>query len=327
VMNRRMFIGAVAAGIIAAPLAPSAQSATTVRRIGFLSSGARPTPAELHEESAPLRELGWVEGKNLLVERRYTTGRAELLQPLAEELVRLKVELIVTFGTNATLAAKNATTTIPIIIKSAGDPARSGLVASLARPGGNITGYSIISPELNVKRLALLRELLPVMQSVGWLENSTNPYYRAARKDLEEACRSLGIQPIFVQVAAASELPDAVAEAARQRAQALFVPIDTLFYENRAEIMRAALKHALPTMAQRRTVLEDGALIAYDPTEVEENSRNAAFIDRILRGVKPADLPIEQPTRFELIINLKTAKALGLTIPQSLLLRADEVIQ
>jgi putative ABC transport system substrate-binding protein len=326
-MDRRTFIGVVAAAIVAAPLAASAQTATTVRRIGFLSSGARPTPDELQEETAPLRELGWVEGKNLLVERRYTAGRAELLQPLAEELVRLKVELIVTFGTNATLAAKNATTTIPIIIKSAGDPARIGLVASLARPGGNITGYSIISPELNVKRLALLRELLPVMQSVAWLENSTNPYFRAARIDLEQACRSLGIQPIFVQVAGASALPDAVAEAARQRARALLVPTDTLFYENRAEIMRAALKHALPTMAQRRSVLEDGALIAYDPTQAEENSRNAAFIDRILRGAKPADLPIEQPTRFELIINLKTAKALGLTIPQSLLLRADEVIQ
>src|SRR5216683_801238 len=160
-IDRRTFIGATVAGIIVAPLAASAQTTTTVRRIGFLSSGARPTPAELHGESAPLRELGWVEGKNLLIERRYTNGRAELLQPLAEELVRLKVELIVTFGTNATLAAKNATTTIPIVIKSAGDPARIGLVASLARPGGNITGYSIISPELNVKRLALLRELFP----------------------------------------------------------------------------------------------------------------------------------------------------------------------
>jgi putative ABC transport system substrate-binding protein len=314
-------------GINAAPLAASAQTATIVRRIGFLSAGARPTPAELHQESSPLRELGWVEGQNLLVERRYATGRTELLPALAEELVRLKVEVIVTFGTNATFAAKNATATIPIIIKSAGDPARSGLVATLGRPGGNITGYSIISPELNVKRLALLRELLPAMQSVGWLENSTNPYYRAARKDLEEACRLLGIRPIFVQVAASSDLPDAVAEVARQRAQALFVPVDTLFYENRTEIMRTALQHALPTMAQRRTVQEDGALIAYDPTEAEENFRNAAFIDRILRGVKPADLPIEQPTRFELIINLKTAKALGLTVPQALLLRADEVIQ
>jgi putative tryptophan/tyrosine transport system substrate-binding protein len=326
-MDRRSFIAAVAAGIVAAPLAASAQTATNVRRIGFLSSGARPTPAELYEETAPLRELGWVEGKNLLIERRYTNGRAEQLQPFAEELVRLKVELIVTFGTNATLAAKNATTTTPIVIKSAGDPARTGLVASLARPGGNVTGYSIISPELNIKRLALLRELLPGVQSVGWLENSTNPYYRAARKDLEQACQSLGIQPIFVQVAAAGELQDAVAEAARQRVQALFVPIDTLFYENRTEIMRAALKHGLPTMAQRITVQKDGALIAYDPTEAEEDYRNAAFIDRILRGARPADLPIEQPTKFELVINLKTAKALGITVPQSLLLRAAEVIQ
>jgi putative tryptophan/tyrosine transport system substrate-binding protein len=326
-MDRRTVIGMFVAGIIAAPLASKAQTAPAVRRIGFLGSGARPTTVDLHEGDAPLRALGWVEGKNLIVERRYANGRAELLRPLAEELVRLDVELIVTFGTDATLAAKNATTTIPIVIKSAGDPARSGLVASLARPGGNITGYSIISPELNAKRLALFRELLPGVQRIGWLENSTNPYYRATRKDLEQACRSLGIQPIFVQVAAASEVQEAVAEAARQRAQALFVPIDTLFYETRAEIMRAALKHALPTMAQRITVLEDGALIAYDPTLAEENDRNASFIDRILHGAKPAGLPIEQPTKFELIINLKTAKALGITIPPSLLLRADEVIQ
>jgi putative tryptophan/tyrosine transport system substrate-binding protein len=325
-MDRRTAIGMFAAGIIAAPLASKVQTAPAVRRIGFLGSGARPTTVELYEGDAPLRALGWVEGKNLVVERRYANGKAELLRPLAEELVRLNVELIVTFGTDATLAAKNATTTIPIVIKSAGDPARTGLVASLARPGGNITGYSIISPELNAKRLALLRELLPGVQRIGWLENSTNPYYRATRKDLEQAYRSLGIEPIFVQVAA-GEVQDAVAEAARRRAQALFVPVDTLFYENRAEIMRAALKHALPTMAQRITVQEDGALLAYDPTLAEENDRNAAFIDRILRGAKPADLPIEQPTKFELIINLKTAKALGITIPPSLLLRADEVIQ
>jgi putative ABC transport system substrate-binding protein len=325
-MDRRTAIGVFAAGIIAAPLASKAQIAPAARRIGFLGSGARPTTVELYEGDAPLRALGWVEGKNLIVERRYANGKAELLRPLAEELVRLNVELIVTFGTDATFAAKNATTTIPIVIKSAGDPARTGLVASLARPGGNITGYSIISPELNAKRLALLRELLPGVQRIGWLENSTNPYYRATRKNLEQAYRSLGIQPIFVEVAA-SEVQDAVAEAARRRAQALFVPVDTLFYENRAEIMRAALKHALPTMAQRITVQEDGALIAYDPTLAEENDRNAAFIDRILHGAKPADLPIEQPTKFELIINVKTAKALGITIPPSLLLRADEVIQ
>ena len=325
-MDRRTVIG-VAAAIVGAPLAAIAQTATTVRRIGFLSSGARPTPDEIRYESTPLRELGWVEGRNLVVERRYANGSTELLQPFAEELVQLKVELIVAFSTTATLAPKNATTTIPIVTKSAGDPVRSGLVASLARPGGNITGYSIVLPELNAKRLALLRELLPALQRVGWLENSTNPYYRAAREDLEQACRSLSIQPIFVQVAAAGELQGAVAEVTRQRAQALLVPTDTLFYENRAEIMRAALNHALPTMAQRKTVLEDGALIAYDHTITEENYRNAAFIDRILRGANPADLPIEQPTKFELIINLKTARALGITIPPPLLLRADEVIQ
>jgi len=325
-MDRRTVIGMLAAGIIAAPLASKAQTAPTVRRIGFLGSGARPTTDELHEGDAPLRALGWVEGKNLIVERRYTNGRAELLRPLAEELVRLNVELIVTHGSGATLAAKNATTTIPIVIMSAGDPVRTGLVASLSRPGGNITGYSIVNPELDAKRLATLRELLPAMKRLGFLENSTNPYYRATRKDFEQACRSLGIQPIFVEVATAGELQDAVADAARQGAQALLVTSDTLFYDNRAEIMRAALKHALPTMADPDFV-EAGALVSYKDTLLEQVRRNASFIDRILRGAKPADLPIEQPTQFELIINLKTAKALGITIPPPLLLRADEVIQ
>jgi len=326
-MDRRAVIGVLAAGIIAAPLASKAQTAPAVRRIGFLGSGARPTSDELYEGGAPLRALGWVEGKNLIVERRYTNGRAELLRPLAEELVRLNVELIVTHSSGATLAAKNATTTIPIVIMSAGDPVRLGLVASLSRPGGNITGYSIVNPELDAKRLATLRELVPAMKRVGFLENSTNPYYRATRKDFEQACHSLGIQPIFVEVATAGELQDAVADAARQGAQALLVTSDTLFYDNRAEIMRAALKHALPTMADPDFVLEAGALVSYKDALAEQVGRNASFIDRILRGAKPADLPIEQPTQFELIINLKTAKALGITIPPSLLLRADEVIQ
>ena len=175
-MDRRTFIGAVAAGMIAAPLAASAQTAATVRRIGVLTDEAPLTQAELEEGRVPLRALGWVEGQNLLVERRYANGRAELLRPLAEELVRLKVEIIVTRSTPAALAAKNATTTIPIIMYSAGDPVRSGLVASLSRPGGNITGYSILGPELDAKCLALLRELFPGLQRVGVLENSTNPY-------------------------------------------------------------------------------------------------------------------------------------------------------
>ena len=247
-MDRRAFIGGVSCALIFVTLGARAQTATIVRRIGVLGSGAQPTPDEFLQAYAPLRELGWVEGKNLLVERRYANGRAELLRPFAEELVRLKVELIATNGTDATLAAKNATTTIPIIIWSAGDPVRTGLVASLARPGGNITGFSIVGPEIDAKRLALLRELLPGLQRVGVLENSTNPSYRAVRKEFEQVCRSLGIQPIFVEVAAASELENAITEMQRRQAQALFVAGDNLFYMNRVPLMNVALRYALPSV-------------------------------------------------------------------------------
>jgi putative ABC transport system substrate-binding protein len=237
------------------------------------------------------------------------------------------VELIVTEGTDATLAAKSATNNIPIVIRSAGDPIRSGLVASLGRPGGNITGYAMIGPEVSTKGIAMLRELLPGLQRIGVLENSTNPYHRTVRKELEQACRSLSMHPIFVEVAAASELENALAEMVRRRAQALVVAGDNMFYDNRIELMRAALKHGLPTIVGGKILLEAGALISYGASLTELRRRGAAFIDKILRGAKPADLPIEQPTQFELGINLQTAKALGITVPQSPLLRADEVIQ
>src|SRR5258706_8304830 len=229
-MDRRTYMAAVAIEMIAAPFAASAQTATTVRRIGVLASGVRETEADLQAQAEPLRALGWVEGWNLLVERRYANGRYELLRPLAEELVRLKVEIIVTGGTAAPLAAKSATTTIPIVF-FVGDPVLTGLVASLSRPGGNITGFSTVGPEIDAKRLALLRELLPGLQRVGVLENSVSPYYRAARKESEQTCRSLGIQPIFVEVAVAAELDNAVAEIARQRAQALMLSRGGLYYE------------------------------------------------------------------------------------------------
>ncbi len=326
-MDRRTFIGAVAAGIIAAPLGAREKGATAIRRIGVLGSGAQPTPAELLQAYAPLRELGWVEGQNLLVERRYANGRAELLRPFAEELVRLKVELIATNGTDATLAAKNATTTIPIVIWSAGDPVRTGVVTSLARPGGNITGYSSVSVELDAKRLALLRELLPAVQRIGVLENPTNPIFGVKNKENEPLYRSLGMQTVMIDAATAGELENAVAEMARQRAQAVVVVADSLFRVNRDLIMSAALKHALPTLVEGGDMLEAGGLLSYTVSLAELNQRHAAFIDKILRGAKPADLPIEQPTKFELGINLKTAKALGISIPPSLLLRADVVIQ
>jgi putative ABC transport system substrate-binding protein len=225
------------------------------------------------------------------------------------------------------LAAKRATNTIPIVFRAAADPVGSGLVASFAKPGGNVTGYGIVGPEINSKRLQVVRELLPSVQRVGMLEISTNPYYRQARADLDQAARSLGMQMIFVEVRAAGELPNAVAEVSRRGGQALLVPQDGLFYDNRVEIMQAALKHALPTTVSRRYIREIGALISYGPTDAENNDRAAAFIDRILRGAKPADLPVEEPSKFVLIINLKTAKALGITVPKDLLLRADEVIE
>jgi putative ABC transport system substrate-binding protein len=326
-MDRRTFIVAMVAETIAAPLGAREKGATAIRRIGVLGSGAEPTPAELLQAYAPLRELGWVEGQNLLVERRYANGRAELLRPFAEDLVRLKVELIATNGTDATLAAKNATTTIPIVIWSAGDPVRTGVVTSLARPGGNITGYSSVSVELDAKRLALLRELLPTVQRVGVLENPTNPIFSVKNKENEPLYRSLGMQTIIVEVATAGELENAVAEMARRRAQVMAVFAYSLFRVDRNLIMGAALKHALPTLVEGGDMLEAGGLLSYTVSLAELNQRHAAFIDKILRGAKPADLPIEQPTKFELGMNLKTAKALGIAIPQSLLLRADVVIQ
>jgi putative tryptophan/tyrosine transport system substrate-binding protein len=326
-MDRRTFIGATAAGIVAAPLAAIAQQAAIVRRIGVLAIEPLPTQAELTEEAAPFRALGWVEGKNLLVERRYVNGRVELLRPFAEELVRLKVEIIGTLSTPAALAAKNATSTIPIVIWSAADPVGSGLVASLSRPGGNVTGLSLLGPEVDAKRLALLRELLPGLLRVGVLEQAGNPYYRAHRSEFAQACRSLGFQPIFVEVAAADELQNAVAEMARLRAQALWVPPGGVFYANRVALIAAASKYALPTVTQDKGMLAEGAFAFFAYSEAEQNQRYASFVDRILRGAKPAELPMEQPTKFELGINLKTAKALGITVPKPLLLRADEVIQ
>jgi len=230
-------------------------------------------------------------------------------------------------GTPATLAAKRATTTIPILMASTGDPVLTGIVASLSRPGGNITGYSTAGSELNAKRLGLMRELLPRLQRVGLLERSTNPYYRAVRLGFEQACQSLGLQPIIVEVASVGELEKAIAEMARRQAQALFVQDDTLFFDNRIPMMSAALRYALPTIGARIDMLEAGALVSYGPTDAEQGQRYAAFVDRILRGAKPADLPIEQPTQFKLGINLRTARALGITVPQALLHRADEIIR
>ena len=319
--SRRSFCRASAV-ILIAPGIAIAQASKAVRRIGLLVPGM---PDQSNVE--PLRELGWVEGKNLHVERRYGNGQADALQPLAEELVRAEVEVIVTAGTPGTLAAKRATTTIPIVF-SVGDPVLLGLVASLARPGGNLTGISQAGPEITAKNLSMLKELLPGLQRIGVLWDAGNPYARATRSQFEQVSRSLGLVPIIVEVRGGGEIDGAIGQLARQRAQALVLPTQDLIWQHRFEIVDVATKHGLPTMAEQRDMVREiGVLMAYSWTLAERERLRAQYIDRILRGAKPAELPVQQPTKFELVINLKTARALGLTVPKELLLRADEVIQ
>ena len=274
-----------------------------------------------------LPALGWIEGQNLVIEQRYAGGNASLLPDLAEQLVRLKVETIVVEGTVVALAAKKATNTIPIVVARSGDPVRAGLVTSLARPGGNITGTSTVSPDLDYKRFQILHELLPTAQRVGELVVPANPIDLVTRADRERLLSPLGMLPVFVEVAQSSDLEKAVAEAARRGAQVLHVSAEPLLGQNFAQILRAAQKYSLPILVDNSGFLESGGLVSYGPDNDELNRQLAFFLDKILRGAKPADLPIQQPRKFELGINLKSAKAFGITVPQSLLLRADTVIQ
>lgn len=321
-MDRRTFIIA-AAGSLIAPTFAVAQQAPKSRQIGVLLSGTINNPGSLTDA---LRNYGWVEGQNLTVERRAAGNNVELVPGLAAELVKLNVDVIVTFGAVASLAAKNATTTIPIATAT-GDPIRLGLVSSLSRPGGNITGATTFSPELSAKRLQLLRELLPNVKRVGTFFNPANEYSRLMRDDDEQNFRSLGMEPILVEVKSASELEKSFAKLLQLQAQALVVGGDPLFTSNRDRIAGLALAQALPMMAEGRLFAVAGALVSYAPSQTEMFRSLAGIVDKILRGSKPGDLPIQQPSEFNLIINMRTAKALGITIRQSLLLLADEVIQ
>ena len=325
-MWRRSFCRTLV-GVLIAPGIAVAQ-ASKIRRIGVLEPGAPETPESIWKQGEPLRELGWVEGQNLHVERRYANGGTDALQQLAKELVRARVEVIVTAGAPATVAAKRATNTIPIVMRSVADPVHLGLVASLARPGANVTGFTWQGPEVDAKSLSLLKELLPGLQRIGILEWPGNRYSRLQREEFEQTCRSLSLNPVFTAIAAASEIEDAIARLARQRVQALMFRGSDFFYEHRFQIVGAAMRHGLPTLSNEPAIVrEAAALIAYSPTQAEVDRRRASYVDLILRGATPANLPVQQPTKFELVINLKTAKALGLTIPKELLLRADEVIQ
>jgi len=328
-MSRRRFSRLVVGLLVATPCVAFTQRSILVHRIGRLETGTPDTPEEMWVQAAPLRQLGWIEGQNLHVERRYgkENSPAELEQ-FAEDLLRAKVEIIVTGGTPATRAAMRATKTIPIVFRQAGDPVGSGLVASLARPGANVTGFSWQGQEVLAKYLSLVRELLPGVRRIGVLEPSTNPYLTAERPLFENLSRSRGMEPIFFEIVAPGEIDNVIATLARQHIEALVLRTEDFVIDHQFEIVAAATKYGLPTLAERASIArEAGALASYFSTSAESDRRTAYYIDRILRGAKPADLPVEQPTQFELVINLKTARVLGLTVPPTLLMRADEVIR
>ena len=329
-MDRRAFLGTVAGGIVAAPLAVEAQPAGKVPRIGFLvaASASDSAYAGLIEAFRQgLRDLGYVEGRNIVIEYRYADGKYERLPALAAELARLKVAVIVSHGTPGPLAAKQATSAIPIIMTSAGDPVGSGLVSSLARPGGSVTGLCLLVPELGGKRLQLLKEILPGLSRVAVLWNAANPYASLVARETEATATTLGIQLQSLVVRGPDDFEGALAAATTGRAGALTVVEDPLTITKRKQIVDFAARSRLPAIYGVKEFVDAGGLMSYGVHLGDLWRRAATYVDKILKGAKPADLPVQQPTKFEFVINLKTAKALGLTIPQPVLQRADEVVQ
>jgi putative ABC transport system substrate-binding protein len=316
--------------VLLAPLAGEAQYAATIPRIGLLfpTSLSDPrTPRFLEAFRQGLRELGYAEGQNIAIESRFAEGKWDQLPGLAAELVRVKVDVIVTYTTPATQAAKQATGTIPIVVAAVIDPVAAGLVASLAHPGGNITGLSQMVPELVGKQLEVLKEVAPKISRVAILSNPANPAHAFAIRDVKVAARSLGVQLQLLEARGPSEIESAFAAMTTERAGAVIVLVDSMLIDHRPRIADLAARRRLPTVSATIETAEAGGLMAYGPSVRDMFRRAAAYVDKILKGAKPADLPIEQPTKFELVINLRTARALGLTIPQSVLLRADQVIQ
>jgi putative ABC transport system substrate-binding protein len=329
-MNRRDSVRLlVALGMVAFPLAARAQQAGKVYHIGYLSAPTRASVEQaLQAFLRRLRELGWVEGQNLIIEYRWADAKAERLPDLAAELVQLKVDLIVAPAGSAALAAKKATSSIPIVMLFPADPVGLGLVASLARPGGNVTGTTLSpGPEIFGKQLQILKDAIPRASRFAILANPAEPGFAIQLNEVETAARSLGIRLQHVEVRGPEELDSAFAAMARERAEALLVQGSSTFLVHRARLADLAVKNRLPTMSNFREMVEAGCLMAYGINMSDFIGRSAVFVDKILKGAKPADLAVEQPTKFELAVNLKTAKALGLTIPPSVLARADEVIQ
>ena len=327
--RKRLCCVAICAAVLALGLGAEAQPAKTIRRVGFLSS-VSPKPS-LHLWTAfleGLRDAGYIEGENILIEQRWAGGRTDRLAELAAELVSLKVDVIVsTGGTVTAFAAKNATSTIPIVFTVGGDLVKLGLVSNHARPGGNLTGLSLLTTELNVKRLELLQESFPKIRLVGVLGNPDNPNYPIQRKESQAAGKALGLQIEMLETRNSGEIDSVFSTVSSKNVRALLVLSDPMLNANRQRVTDAVMKRRLPAIYEFKEFVEAGGLMNYGTDILAVYRRIGYYVDRILRGAKPADLPVEQPTKFEVVINLKTAKQIGLTIPANVLARADRVIK
>jgi len=326
-MRRREFVALLGGAVAAWPLVARAQQPGKLPTIGFLGGG---TPTGQRTWVAAfvqrLRELGWIEGRTVTIEYRWGEGRAERFTEIAAELVRLNVDVILAGGTEAAVAAKHATSVIPIVFPSAGDPIGSGLVASLARPGGNVTGLSNLGSDLAAKRLGLLREVLPGFRRLAVMANAAYSGGVTEMLEIDAAARTLGLEIVAFPIRRVEEIAPSF-DALKGRAEALYVVGDPLANTHRLRINTFALAARLPTMHSQREYVEAGGLISYGANFPDLNRRAADYVDKILRGAKPGDIPVEQPTKFDLVLNLITAQALGLEVPPTLLTRADEVIE
>jgi putative ABC transport system substrate-binding protein len=323
-----LFLTSILAVFLLTPPAVGAESAGTVHRIGFLGNSTAAHEAHLVGPFRDgLRDLGWAEGRNLVIEYRWAEGQYERFPALITELLAQKVELIVTAGTPASLAVKKATTSLPLVMVAVGDPVATGLVTSLARPGGSVTGLTSIADETEAKRLERLREVLPAISRVAVLSNPANQAALAVLTEMRTAAQAQRIQLEVLQVRTPDDLDAAFRAMVRERPGALLVMGDRLFTHNSQRIIDFATRQRLPVVPQHPELLEAGGLMSYGPSYPGMHRRAAYFVDRILKGAKPGDLPVERPTKFELVVNLRAAKALGLTVPPSVLQQADRVVE
>ena len=326
-MDRRAFLGTLAGGLLAAPLAAEAQQAGKLPRLCFLTFSPGIPLSTFDPFFQGLRELGYVDGQTITIDYLSANGQAERFPTLAADCLRLKADIIVATTTLAAQAAKKATHTTPIVMHALGDPVASGLVVSLSRPGGNVTGVSMMSPGLAAKRLELLKEVLPRLSRALVLSDLGDSIAAPQLEELEHAAHSLGVNLLVRDIRTADDLPAAFDAGVKARAEGLLLTADTLLAVHHKRVVELAARHRLPGIYPYRAAIAAGGLIAYISHTASLQARSAFYVDKVLKGTKPADLPIEQPTKFELVINLKTARALALTIPPSLLQRADQVIE